>query len=78
MKAKRVDCGNCENFEFPCYDNLIEKKEKTARCKLGKRVMFRVNGIHPDSSNWDVGYFRYCNDYKESENSIRETPRVEK
>lgn len=56
MKAKRVDCSDCANFIFP-----IDEK---AKCKLGKRVMFRMNGLHPESSNWEVGWFRYCNEFK--------------
>ena len=66
MKAKRVDCANCENFVFPVYENSSEPKTKTEKeyCKLGKRVMFRQNGIHPESSNWECGWFRYCEDFK--------------
>lgn len=28
MKAKRVDCANCENFVFPVYKNLREPKKE--------------------------------------------------
>ena len=71
MKKNRVDCANCTNFEFPQYDeNLFLGKVKNAKCKLGKRVMFRVNGLHPDSSSWECGWFRYCNEFNNKNNKI--------
>ena len=69
MKPKRVDCANCKNFEKPVFDEnwdnlFISKIVKRAKCKLAKRVMFRTNG-HPDLNNYNVGYFRYCDEFKE-------------
>lgn len=72
MKKNRVDCADCNNFEFPDYKvsfGIIElKQSKKAKCKLKKRVMFRVNGLHPDSSVWECGWFRYCNEFNDKIN----------
>ena len=67
MKSKKVDCFFCEYFEPPVFDesldnSFISKIVKPAKCKLGKRVMFRTNG-HPDLANYNVGYFRYCSQF---------------
>lgn len=54
MKAKRVDCFYCQNFDYVPYVGQ-------SKCKLGKRVMFRLpTNIHRDNA----GFFRYCNDYE--------------
>ena len=74
MKTKRVDCTYCSHFvadihedENDWFSKVIEK----AKCKLGKRVMFRFskrvmfrfsrNGMI-DFRN--VGYIRYCEHYE--------------
>lgn len=58
MKPKRVDCCNCQNFDF-------DKYQEKFFCKLGKRVMFRV-----PSSPYAIDFLfpRYCNDFKQIEN----------
>ena len=72
MKKNRVDCANCVEFEFPdwkcSFEILSLKPSEKAKCKLGKRVMFRVNGLHPDSSNWECGWFRYCEEFNDKIN----------
>ena len=70
-KPKRVDCFYCQNFICPKFDDLpdntfISKIRVSAKCKLGKRVMFRING-HPDRKGHEIGYFRYCSEFKEPE-----------
>ena len=72
MKPKRVDCLNCANFIRPVFDEnldnlFISKIEQRAKCKLGKRVMFRTNGL-PDTCNYEVGYFRNCDEFKVKQN----------
>ena len=67
MKPKRVDCANCENFEPPVFDEnwenkFISKIITRAKCKLGKRVMFRIVGSKYQPK--EVGWFRYCQDFK--------------
>jgi len=60
MKAKRVECSECELFIWP----KLSKRgfiKKNAQCKLEKRVMFRVPTSNPYN---DCGYYRYCNDFK--------------
>lgn len=65
MKAKRVECDNCANFIPAVFTSYFSfDKSQNAKCKLGKRVMFRkptLPGISDDNS----GYFRYCNEFKE-------------
>jgi hypothetical protein len=56
-KPKRVDCSDCENFIWPVLTRHGMVKIH-AKCKLGKRVMFRLNSIV------DFGWIRFCNDYK--------------
>ena len=68
MKPKRVDCANCINFIEPVFskndENLfLSKIISMAKCKLGKRVMFRTNG-HPDRADFESGYFRYCGEFE--------------
>ena len=60
---KRVDCSECSHFVEPVFNldedwdfNVIEK----AKCKLGKRVMFRI----PMHNHADGAYPRYCNEFK--------------
>ena len=55
MRPKRVDCADCKNFKFPTlsFCGLILEKES---CELGKKVMFRINGLHPDSGDWECGW----------------------
>lgn len=59
----RVECDKCEHF-IPAVlkdeGNLISPWIKSAKCKLGKRVMFRMPVDRLDSG----GYFRYCSDFK--------------
>ena len=65
MKRNRVDCANCTNFEFPQYDeNLFLGKVKNAKCKLGKRVMFRKPENFYDGGGW----LRYCDEFNDKIN----------
>ena len=71
MKPKRVNCLDCANFIRPVFDEnwdnlFISKIIERAKCKLGKRVMFRTNGL-TDTCNYEVGYFRYCDEFKQIE-----------
>jgi hypothetical protein len=68
MKKNRVDCANCTEFKFPEYGIKSIKIVTKAKCKLGKRVVFRVNGLHPDSSDWECGWFRYCDEFNDKIN----------
>lgn len=61
MKAKRVDCVDCENFK----GETTEKGHKYS-CLLGKRVMFRTP-IGYYYFNNDFLFPRYCNDFKKTE-----------
>jgi hypothetical protein len=63
MKKNRVYCNECEHFIKPIFsDNLFEKPLTSAKCSLGKRVMFRK----PKSSmSYNFGWIRLCNDFKE-------------
>ena len=68
MKPKRVDCANCINFIEPVFsendENLfLSKIISSAKCKLGKRVMFRIVGSKYQPK--EVGWFRYCGEFKE-------------
>ena len=64
MKPQREDCFWCKNFKLVIMkdDNLIGEIYSKAKCKLGKRIMFRK----PTSGySWDTGgYYRYCNEFK--------------
>lgn len=64
MKENRVDCTYCKNF-IPVVtkdDNLIGQIFGKAKCKLGKRIMFRMP---TGDYHWDTGgYYRYCNEFK--------------
>ena len=71
MKTKRVECDQCKNFEpFVLEDeNLIGKIFSKAKCKLGKRVMFRLPNMawsgYPFNNG---GWFRYCAEFKNKYN----------
>ena len=69
MKAKRVECDKCENFipiTFKDEGNMISDISTKAKCKLGKRVMFRMPDMGYSGYPFDkCGYFRYCNDFKQ-------------
>jgi hypothetical protein len=64
MKPKRVECDNCQNFIQPKL-NGCGMITILAKCKLGKKVMFRHYIIGPDLHYY--GYARYCNEYKQNE-----------
>ena len=77
MKTKRVDCTYCSHFVKDVLEdesNWFSKIKEKAKCKLGKRVMFRFskrvmfrfsrNGMI-DFRN--VGYIRYCEHYELNE-----------
>ena len=60
----RVKCDNCQNFipEILKDENeLFTIALVKAKCKLGKRVMFR---LPKDLFSDDFGYIRICNDYE--------------
>jgi len=68
MKNNRVDCNECQNFnveKIQISKNLLEFSERP-KCKLGKRVMFRMP-IFASSTSYnainDYGWIRYCNDF---------------
>jgi hypothetical protein len=73
MKTKRVECDKCEHFidvTFKDEGNLISDIDTTAKCKLGKRVMYRKPDMGFSGYPFDTGgYFRYCGDFKELEAS---------
>ena len=65
--GKRVDCINCIKFippEFKEPLNLMSIIKVNAKCKLGKRVMFRQPKDFYDSGGW----FRYCEDFNDKIN----------
>ena len=64
MKTKRNHCENCRYFRHPKFDKNINEVRK-AKCKLGKRVMFR-KAILP-GINDNPGFIRYCSDFKEQD-----------
>lgn len=70
MKAKRVDCMYCEKFIEQVLEdenNIFSPIKEKAKCKLGKRIMFRQpifnRPTNMVASN-DYGYIRYCEDYE--------------
>lgn len=69
VKAKRVECDPCQNFTpatFKDEGNLLSDISTKAKCKLGKRVMFRNPDMGVGGYPFDTGgYFRYCNDFKQ-------------
>jgi len=64
---QRVECDNCANFIHPI---LIEEGDffsgikENAKCKLGKRVMFRMPKSPLDD---DYGYIRICDTFIKTE-----------
>ena len=65
---KRRECDNCQNFEplIMKDDNLIGDIFSKAKCKIGKRVMFRQPIITAHFVAWEKsGYIRYCNEFKQ-------------
>jgi hypothetical protein len=68
---ERVDCGYCSNFVQPVFEeenNIMSNIKEKAKCKLGKRVMFRQPIFSRTTSMAainDYGWIRYCEDYKE-------------
>lgn len=66
--VKRVDCINCIEFIPPDFKANLFKMTSPAKCKLGKRVAFRVNGLHPESSSWESGWLRYCDEFNDKIN----------
>jgi hypothetical protein len=71
--AKRVECDQCKNFIDPVFEdenNLISNIITKAKCKRGKRVMFRQPIFSRPTSHVainDYGYIRYCDEFVESE-----------
>jgi len=66
MKANRVECDQCTNFIDPILkeDDMSIMCIVNAKCKLGKRVMFRIPKCASSQMAQDYGgYFRYCNDF---------------
>ena len=61
--GKRVECNQCKNFIQPEWKDdgdMFPQIIKNAKCKIGKRVMFRMPKDNFDSG----GYYRYCDDFK--------------
>lgn len=69
MKVKRVECDKCKNFiqvTFKDEGNLLSDINTKAKCRLGKRIMFRMPDMGFGGYPFDSGgYFRYCNDFKQ-------------
>lgn len=66
--GKRVNCINCIEFIPPKFEeplNLMSIIEVNAKCKLGKRVMFR-KPKNPIDDNY--GWFRYCDEFNDKRN----------
>lgn len=66
---KKIYCDECINFvDRVLIDqkNLLSGTKENAKCKLGKRVMFRVPLFHNNAYRpyYEGGYVRYCNEYK--------------
>jgi hypothetical protein len=65
MKKNRVNCINCIEFIPPDFKNSLYiiplKMTKKAKCKKGKRVMFRQPKDFYDGGGW----FRYCDEYND-------------
>ena len=64
MEKTRVDCGDCVEFVPPDYDDNLFKVLKNAKCKLGKRVMFRLD----KEVLYFGGWFRYCEEFNDKIN----------
>ena len=70
MKNNRVECDKCSHFIEPVFDKkepFISKRFVNAKCKLGKRVMFRIVGSKYQPK--EVGWFRYCSEYQKAGSS---------
>jgi len=64
MDNKRIDCTECVNFikaEFEDEDNLFSKIKTKAKCKLGRKIIFR-KPKSPMDLDW--GYIRKCDKFK--------------
>ena len=72
---KRVYCDECKNFiDMVMNDpnNLMSGIKENAKCKLGKRVMFRMPNYGTFEQqksakyfyNYDGGYVRYCDKFE--------------
>jgi hypothetical protein len=64
MKPQRVNCADCIEFEFPRYGEKSLIVINKAKCKLGKRVMFRLGKDDECYGGW----FRYCNEFNDNMN----------
>lgn len=71
MKPKRVECDKCKQFIEPEISSMKDDHHidfdisQKAKCKLGKRVMFRIPHLTDNGYPLDFGgYFRYCNDFQ--------------
>ena len=68
---KRVECDLCKEFiDIVLQDesNFLSKTKAKAKCKIGKRVMFRQPKFNSSTKQVpynDFGYIRFCNDFKE-------------
>ena len=68
MTPTKVNCKDCANFikAVFCEDEPFFPKVKVnAKCKIGKRIIFRVTGSPSQCSR--IGYFRYCDEFKKPE-----------
>lgn len=69
---KRVECDKCKNFIDPVLKeegDMLSGVKTKAKCKKGKRVMFRQPIFsRPTScvSINDYGYIRYCEDFNKN------------
>lgn len=62
-----VDCSDCQHFINPIYkeeDNFFSKIKINAKCKLGKRVVFKM--YNKNNEHYAYGmYARYCKEFKQ-------------
>jgi hypothetical protein len=68
---KRVECDQCKNFEPVVMEdeNLIGKIYSKAKCKLGKRVMFRIPDMSTPGYPFNTGgWIRHCDEFEGKEN----------
>ena len=66
--SKRVECNQCKTFidQVQGSEDIFSKVITKAKCKLGKRVMFRQPKFSRPTSHVainDYGYIRYCDDF---------------
>ena len=64
MKSQRVDCCDCTEFIPPDFKANLFKMTSPAKCKLGKRVMFRLG----KEDECYGGCFRYCDEFNDKIN----------